>query len=112
MTVGTQPSGRGTALAESWSDPERMHEVAAVVRLLTEIWTIPQVMKIGLAARETGVDLWVFTREDDYESEGRISLAERDYLNASPPHRFQVHVVPGSDIDPKMLPRMAVLLER
>ena len=42
MAVGMQPSGRGSSLAGPWSDPERMHEVATIVRLLTEIWTIPR----------------------------------------------------------------------
>ena len=112
MAVGMQPSGRGSSSAGPWSDPEQMHEVATIVRLLTEIWTIPQVTKIGLATRATGVDLWIFMQEDDYEAEGRISLAERDYLNASPPHGFAVHVAPGSDIAPDMLPPMTVLLER
>lgn len=112
MSVSTQPSGRGAPSAAPWSDPEQMHEVATIVRLLTEIWTIPQVTKIGLATRETGIDLWVFMREEDYEAEGLISLAERDYLNTSPPHGFLLHVAPGSDIHPTMLPPMTVLLER
>ena len=68
--------------------------------------------KIGIATRATGVDVWIFMQEDDYEAEGLISLAERDYLNASPPHGFALHVAPGSDIAPNMLPPMTVLLER
>src|SRR4051794_25322322 len=94
MTVGTQPSSRGASGAGPWSDPEQMHEVATIVRLLTEIWTVPQVSKIGLAMRESGIDLWVFLTEDDYEAEGLISLAEREYLNVSSPYRFLLHVVP------------------
>jgi hypothetical protein len=89
-----------------------MHEVAAVVRLLTEIWSVPQVTKIGLATREAGIDLWVFMTEDDYEAEGQVSLAERDYLIANPAPGFAVQVVPGSDIAPDLLPPMTVLLER
>ena len=112
MAVGMPPSGRGSASTGAWSDPERMHALATIVRLLTEIWTIPQVAKIGLATRAIGVDLWIFMREDDYEAEGLISLAERDYLNASPPHGFALQVVPGADIAPNMLPPMTVLLKR
>ena len=112
MAIDTQPVGRGGVLVGPWSNPEQMHEVAAVVRLLTEIWTVPQVTKVALATRDGGVDLWVFMAEDDYEAEGRISLAERDYLNAGPPRGFSVNVVPGQDIAPSMLPPMTVLLER
>jgi len=112
MAVGTQASGRGPSIVGPWSDPAQMHEVAAVVRLLTEIWTVPQVTKIGLAARETGIDLWIFMSEEDYEAEGLISLAERDYLNASAPPGFLLHVAPGTDIAPSMLPPMTILLER
>jgi hypothetical protein len=112
MAVGTQPWGRGPSAPSPWSDPEQMHELTTIVRLLTELWTVPQVAKIGLATRDTGIDLWVFMPEEDYEAEGRISLAERDYLNASPPHGFLLHVVPGADIDPNMLPAMSILLER
>jgi hypothetical protein len=112
MAVGTQPSGRGSASVGPWSDPEQMHEVASIVRLLTEIWAVPRVTKIGLATRDAGIDLWVFMSEDDYEAEGQISLAERDYLNASASHGFALHVVPGADVDTAMLPAMMVLLER
>jgi hypothetical protein len=89
-----------------------MHEVATIVQLLTEIWNIPIVRRIGLSTRESGVDLWVFVYEEDYEAEGLISMAEREYLNASPAYGAALHVVPGSDIDPDMLPPMTVLLER
>jgi hypothetical protein len=112
MAVGMQPAGRGSSSAGPWSDPEQLHEVTAIVRLLTEIWTVPQVTKIGLATRASGIDLWVFMQEDDYEAEGLISLAERDYLNASPPHGSAINVVPGSAIAPNTLPPMTVLLER
>ena len=112
MAVGTQPSGRSSSTVGPWSDPEQMQEVAGIVRLLTEIWTIPQVTKIGVATRSSGIDLWVFMQEDNYEAEGLISLAERDYLNAIQPHGFTLNVVPGSDIAPNMLPPMTVLLER
>ena len=112
MAVGTEPSGRSSSSAGPWSDPEQMNEVAAIVRLMTEIWTVPQVTRLGLATRAAGVDLWIFMREDDYEAEGLISLAERDYLNSSPPHGFTLQVVPGSDIAPEMLPPMTILLER
>jgi hypothetical protein len=112
MAVSTQPAERGASFASLWSDPAQMHTVAAIVRLLTEIWTIPQVRKVGLAVLETRTDLWVFMSEDDYEAEGRISLAERDYLNASPPRGFSLNVVPGQDIMPSMLPTMTILLER
>lgn len=112
MAVSTQPSGREGRFADCWSDPEQMHEMAAIVRLLTEIWSVPQVTKIGLAPRDIGVDLWVFMSEDDYDAEGLVSQAERDYINASSPHSFVLHVVPGSDVATEMLPPMTVLLER
>ena len=112
MAVDTQPSGRGSFTTGPWSDPEHMHAVAAIVRLLTVIWTIPQVTKVRYAIRESGIDIWVFMSGDDYEAESLISRAERDYLNASPPAGFQLHVVPGTDIAPEMLPPLTVLLER
>lgn len=112
MAVSTQPSERGAVAAGLWSDPEHVDEIAATVRLLTEIWTVPQVTKVALAPRESGIDLWVFMSEDDYEAEGRISLAERAYINARSARGFSLNVVPGQDIAPSMLPPMTVLLER
>jgi hypothetical protein len=112
MAFSTHASDPGSSPTGSWADPAQMHEVAAIVRLLTKIWSIPQVTKIGLAPRETGIDLWVFMAEDDYEAEGLISLAEREYLNAGPAPGFILNVVPGSDVAPAMLPSMTVLLER
>ena len=112
MAVDTQSSGRGSFSAGPWFDPDQMHEVAAIVRLLTAVWTVPQVTKVSLAVRATGIDVWVFMSEDDYEAEALISRAEREYINASPPHGFLLHVVPGTDIDVEMLPPATVLLER
>ena len=112
MALDTQPSSRGTMRPAPGLNPEQMHEVAAIVRLLTEIWTVPQVTKVGLATGESGIGLWVFMAEDDYEAEGLISLAERDYINARSPRGFSLQVVPGQDIAPSMLPPMTVLLER
>ena len=83
-----------------------------MVRLLTVIWTVPRVTKVSYATRATGIDVWVFMTEDNYADEAMISRAEREYLNANPPHGFQLYVVPGTDISPDMLPPATVLLER
>ena len=112
MAVNTQPSGRGSSGAGPWFDPDQMFEVAAMVRLLTVIWTVPQVTRVSYAIRATGIDVWVIMAEDDYDAEALISRAEREYLNANPPHGFQLHVVPGTDLKPEMLPPATVLLER
>jgi hypothetical protein len=112
MVVDTQRSGQGPFNLGPWFVPEQMHEVAAIVRLLTAVWTIPQVTKVSLAIRETSIDVWVFMSEDNYEAEALISHAERDYINASPPHGFLLHVVPGTDVSAEMLPPSTVILER
>jgi hypothetical protein len=112
MAVNMQPFGRGSSGVGPWADPEQMYEVAALVRLLAVIWTVPRVRKVSYATRATGIDVWVFMTEDNYEDEALISRAEREYLNANPPHGFQLHVVPGTDISPDMLPPATVLLER
>jgi hypothetical protein len=79
---------------------------------MTAVGAVPQVTKLAMSTSGTGIDLWVFMAEDDYEAEGLISLAERDFLNSGCPPIVLIHVVPGNDIDLNMLPPMTVLLER
>jgi hypothetical protein len=79
---------------------------------MAAISAIPQVTKLSMSRAETNVNLWVFLAEDDYDVEALISRAEREFLNSGVPPMVRVHVIPGTDVDPSMLPSTTVLLER
>jgi hypothetical protein len=82
------------------------------MRLIASIGAIPEVQKLSMSRGDITIDLWVFLAEDDYEAEALISRAERDFLNSGIPPVVMVHVIPGTDVDPAMLPTATILLER
>lgn len=112
MAVVARSQGPSPASASRWLSPADVEWLAPVLRLIAAIGAIPQVTKISMSTRAAGVDLWVYMAEDDYEAEAAISRAERDFLNSGHPPIVEVQVIPGTDIDPEMLPSTTVLLER
>jgi hypothetical protein len=112
MAVAAQPPSPSRSFGDPWPSPEELQRLAPVMRLMAAIGAIPEVTKVSMSRGETNVDLWVFLAEDDYDAEALISRAERDFLNSGHPPIVLVHVVPGIDIDPGMLPPTTVLLER
>ncbi len=96
----------------SWPSPEVLREHAPIVRLLTAIWVIPQVTKIGLTLGTHSVDLWVFMTEDNPEQEAQISAAERVYISSVGAHGFMLHVIPDGTVPPDALPPYETLIER
>lgn len=95
-----------------WPKPSQLRRSAPILRLLAEIWAVPQVTKVGLMLRESDVHIWVFMPEDDRAAESKISAAERAYLNATTLHGFELDVVPTSVIREDVLPPYEVVLER
>ena len=99
-------------VSHSWPSSEVLREHAPIVRLLSEIWVIPQVMKIGVAGGPHSVDLWVFASEDSEEIEAAISAAERAYRTAARPRGFTLHVIPHGAVPADALPPYDTLIER
>src|SRR5688572_27501484 len=98
--VAAQPPSAPQPSGDVNLTPEQLEQFAPIVRLLAAISAIPQVSHISVTAITGSIDLWVFMPEEDYEAEGRISLAERDYLNSGRAHGFMLHVIPGDDVAP------------
>ena len=113
MTPETPEPGRAPRRQRVvWPKPSQLRQSAPILRLLAEIWAIPQVTKIGLEIGDGAVQVWVFMPEDDSEAESRISRAERAYLNSTTLHSFEVDVVPTSEIREEVLPPFETVLER
>jgi hypothetical protein len=111
--VEARKPGRPTRLpAAAWSTESQLRKSWPIVRLLAEIWAIPQVSKIGVHANGTGIHIWVFLPDDDREAEARITLAERDYLQATSLHPFELDVVPLARVREDILPPFDTVLER
>lgn len=102
--VAAQPPSAPQSSGDVNLTPEQLEQFAPIVRLLAAISAIPQVSHISVTAITGSIDLWVFMPEEDYEAEGRISLAERDYLNSGRAHGFMRHVIPGDDVAPNHRP--------
>lgn len=101
-----------TPAAHTWPSPELLREHAPLVRLLTSIWTIPQVLEIGLTLGTHGVDLWVFTSEDSEEIAATISAAERVYRASACTNGCMLHVIPEGAVPADALPPYETLTER
>ena len=112
-TVASEKSTRSTRQpAAAWSTPSQLRKALPVVRLLAEIWAVPQVKKVDMWADGAGIHVWVFLPDDDREAESRIILAERDYLQATALHPFELDVVPLARVRADILPPFETVLER
>ena len=98
-TVASEKSTRSARQpAAAWSTPAQLRKSWPIVRLLAEIWAIPQVNKIGLRVDGTGIYVRVLVPEDTREVSYRIYGAERDYLNATSLHNFDLMVTPTNRV--------------
>jgi len=87
-------------------------QIVPLVRLLTSVWQVPQVVRLGLALDDGRVTVWAILDHDDPDVEGAISEAEHAYLSRTRDHPFELHVVPRSDVAMEMLPPFETILER
>lgn len=77
-----------------WTRPHQLRQAAPVLLLVARIWSIPEVTKLGLLVDGSGIHIHVFIADDDRDAEHRIFDAERDYLNTTPLHNFDLNVTP------------------
>jgi hypothetical protein len=104
-SVERQPEPRPTSrqLAFKWPTQSQIRRSAPILRLLAEIWAIPEVSKISLLIDATGAYVHVLLPDDDRVAESKIYSAERDFLNATPLHNFDLHVIPVSQVPQSIL---------
>jgi hypothetical protein len=112
----TTPSKSARKPGAPWSSAAQFRRSLPLLRLLADIWAIPQVNKIGLLVDGSGTYVHVLMPEDDRATESRIYEAERRYLNETSLHNFdlmvtQLHRVPDS-VRAGVLSGMEIVLER
>jgi len=110
--AAAQAPGAVHTTGYAWPSADVLREHAPIVRLLSVIWTIPQVLRIGVSGGPHSVDLWVFTSEDSEEIEAVISAAERTYRASADAHGFMLHVLPDGAVPSDALPPYDILIER
>jgi hypothetical protein len=112
-SMAAAPANHSAAtVGHTWPSSAFLREHAPIVRLLSEIWIIPQVTKIGVSGGTHSVDLWVFTSEDSEEVEAAISAAERVYRASACTSGFVLHVIPDRAVPADALPPYDTLIER
>lgn len=112
MALAAQSSGLVSGADRSWPASAVLREHAPVVRLLSSIWAIPRVTKVGMTLGEASVDLWVFMDVDDPDAEAEVSVAERAYTNSTSHTGLTLHVIPDGAVSPDSLPAYEMLFER
>ena len=100
----------------AWTSPAQLWRSGPMMRLLAEIWAIPEVGKLGVRADGLGIYVHVLMPQEDRAAEYRIYDVEADYLDATAPHGFDLMVtqlsqVPES-IQDELIVGYEVLLER
>lgn len=94
-----------------WTRTSQLRQATPMLRLLTQIWAVPQVVKVGVHVDGSGTYVHVLLQDDDREAEYRIIEAEADYLNATPVHNFDLHVSPLARIPEGIRERLLVGFE-
>ena len=98
----------------AWPNTSELAALTPVVRLLSSLWTLQKVRKLGAAVDNGQVDLWVLMDDEDLDVESQISAMEREYRVAGVPAgcAFELHVVPLNLVDPELIPPFETFLER
>ena len=95
-----------------WPKPSQLRQSAPILRLLAEIWSIPQVIKIGLSTDQRDVHLWVVMPTEDIEAEERVYDAEIDFVQAAPTSNFDLDVLILDRMPASSVPPFETVLER
>ena len=107
------PSGKPARKpAAPWSSAAQLERSLPLLRLLAEIWSVPEVGKVGVHADESGLQVRVLMTHDQRDARARIYDAERDYLNATRPHGFSLRVTPIARSGAEMIAPFETVLER
>lgn len=112
--TATTPRRRARRAQGGWPTQAELHAFSPVVRLLSSLWSLAAVRRLGVAMDAAYVDVWVIIDDEDLDAERDISAIERQYrVNGLPDgHSFALHVVPLQRIDPDLLPAFETILER
>jgi hypothetical protein len=95
-----------------WPKPSQLRQSAPILRLLAEIWSVPQVRTIAMLLEDRAVSIRVVLPDIDREAQPKIYAAERRYLGTTAEHAFNLHVVPLSKTRVPVPAPFEVVLER
>jgi hypothetical protein len=107
-----RPSKPARRRAAIWPKPSQLKQSVPILRLLAEIWSIPQVATIAVAAEGATTSVRVIIPEIDRAAMAGIYAAERQYLNTTPPHDFELRVVSHANASVAVPPPFEAVLER
>lgn len=111
MAIAPAPHSAST-VTHPWPSPESFREQKPILRLVSTIWALPRVKKVGVTLGTHSLDLWVFMTEDSPEIEDLISQAERAYAAEACTQGFMLHVIPDGAVPPDALPPYETIIER
>ena len=95
-----------------WSPLTDVQVLARVMRLVSGIWSLEAVRRVGLAAGDGQLDLWAIAANEAPEDEARIYELEREYLQSERVLPIEVKFVPLSRVDEDSLPAFETIFER
>jgi hypothetical protein len=78
--------------AGAWSQASQFQRSLPMLRLLTRIASIPEVVSIGVHVDAYGTCVRIVLPKKDKAVTARVYAAERDYLDSTSDHQFELHV--------------------
>jgi len=101
----------------AWTSPSQFIRAVPFLSLLARISAVPQVSKIEILVDGAGLQVHVLMSNDNREARSAIFSAERDYLNSTRLHSFDLRVsevrgIPDHILDGYRLAGFETVLER
>jgi len=107
-----EPKRAPRQVAPLWPKSSQVRQSVPVLRLISEIWAIPEVVQIGLSTDEDGVHVRVIITKEDRAVRSRVYATERTYLGTTPPHAFKLWVSPRAKVGKGLPLPFETVLER
>lgn len=108
----TRPARTPRQRPPAWPSAATLRQSAPIIRLLAELWAIPEVRRVALFRDGPNVQMAVLLDADDRVAESKISAAERAYMNDTAPHDLVVDVLTPPDWRDSVLSPYATVLDR
>jgi hypothetical protein len=83
-----------------------------LLRLLSSVASVESVQRIVISFETMRADVWMITAEEVLEDNERIFLLEREYRQVAGAFPLDLHVVPSSEVNERMLPAGETIFAR
>jgi len=84
----------------------------ALMDLLTALWSIVSIRRVGVSTDANQIDLWVLMDHEVSADAAQILRLHRDFRERTGFYLLELRIVPLSEVDPTSVPTLRVLFDR